>query len=83
MCEALLLWQRISPFLFITNIDDVGEYKSKMDDFIKNIKELYTIGGNTFSTKDITNQGGNKTFYMHFFCFYMPYIAKETFLNIT
>ena len=78
LCNGLHLWEKITPFLVITKIDDVNEYKLKLNEFEKNLKELYDIGGRSFLTKNPAEVGDDETFYFHVLRFYMPHIAKVT-----
>ena len=81
MCEGLVLWEKISPFLVITTIDDKDDYESKLTSFNNNLKRFYEIGGESFLTKDKGNPGGDETFYMHCLRFYLPKLARTTFDN--
>ena len=78
LCNGLLLWEKITPFLLITKIDDVEEYKLKLNAFENNLKEFYEIGGRSFLTKNPAEVGGDETFYFHVLRFYLPHIAKVT-----
>ena len=78
LCNGLLLWEKITPFLLITKIDDVEEYKLKLNAFKNNLKEFYEIGGRLFLTKNPAEVGGDETFYFHVLRFYLPHIAKVT-----
>ena len=55
LCEGLLLWAKISPFLVITEIEDVAMCEKKLEDFIDNVKAFYKIGAQSFLTKDKGN----------------------------
>ena len=76
LCELLEIWTKISPFLVITDISDVSEYKSKLTTFERNLKDFYKIGRRSFLT--LKEDGDDETFYMHVLRFYLPRIAKET-----
>ena len=78
LCKGLLLWEKISPFLVITKIEDVAIYEKQLEDYIVNVKEFYKIGVQSFLTKDKGNPGGDETFYMHVLRFYVPKIARTT-----
>lgn len=78
ICDGLLLWEKISPFLVITKIEDIDDYKLKLQTFKNDLKKFYEIGGNSFLTKTPTDCGDDETFYMHCLCFYMPQIAEIT-----
>ena len=78
LCDGLLLWQGISPFLNITTIEDADEYKGKMETFTNNLKQFYTIGGRSFLTSNPSLVGNDETFYMHCLRFYLPKIAAHT-----
>ena len=81
LCESLLLWENISPFLLITDIEDVELYKIELASFINNVKQFYKVGAKSFLTKDKGNPGGNETFYMHTLRFYLPKLATFTLEN--
>ena len=78
LCEGLLLWEEISPFLVITDIEDVDDYEKKLVSFTDNLKKFYKVGSESFLTKDKRNPGGDETFYMHCLRFYLPKIARTT-----
>ena len=76
VCNGLLLWQSITPFLVITKIDN--NYAQKLDEFESNLKKFYDIGSRSFLTKNPASIGDDETFYLHTLRFYLPNIAKET-----
>ena len=78
LCKGLLLWEKISPFLVITQIEDVAIYEKQLEDFIVNVKEFHKIGVQSFLTKDKGNPGGDETFHMHVLRFHVPKIARTT-----
>ena len=53
LCDGLLVWQSISPFLVIVDIVNVESYKTKLATFTDHLKTFYNI-------VDIIKQ---KTFY--------------------
>ena len=63
--NVLLLWQKITPFLVITTIENENVYKQKMLEFELNVKEMYKEGKLTILTKNPLKEGNNKTFYLH------------------
>ena len=79
LCDGLELWEKITPFLVISTIDNVEIYKKQMLDFNKNIKKFYASGKHTFITKNTATPGDDETFYLHCLRFYIPKIAKKTF----
>ena len=76
LCNGLLLWQSITPFLIITKIDN--NYAQKLDEFERNLKSFYDVGSRSFLTKNPASIGDDETFYLHTLRFYLPNIAKET-----
>ena len=78
LCKGLLLWAKISPFLVITEIEDVAICEKLLEDCIVNVKEFYKIGVQSFLTKDKGNPGGDETFHMHVLRFHVPKIARTT-----
>ena len=76
--EGLLLFQKITPFLVISTIDNIEEYKKEMSEFNKNIKLFYNAGKHTFLTKNVSSPGDDETFYLHCLRFYIPHIAEVT-----
>ena len=76
--DGLLLFLKITPFLVITTIDNVEEYKKKMLEFNTNIKLFYNAGKYTFLTKNVSSPGDDETFYLHCLRFYIPQIAEVT-----
>ena len=77
--NVLLLWQKITPFLVITTIENENVYKQKMLEFELNVKEMYKEGKLTILTKNPLKEGNNKTFYLHCLRFYIPKIVKITY----
>ena len=65
LCNSLILWEKITPFLLITKVENVEEYKVKLEEFEGNLQKLYEIGGRSFLTKDAASVGDNETFYFH------------------
>ena len=76
VCNGLLLWESITPFLVITKIDN--NYAQKLDEFENNLKKFYDVGSRSFLTKNPASIGDDETFYLHTLRFYLPKIAKET-----
>ena len=76
VCNGLLLWQLITPFLVITKIDN--NYAQKLDEFESNLKKFYDIGSRSFLTKNPASIGDDETFDLHKLRFYLPNIAKDT-----
>ena len=76
--KGLQLWQKITPFLTISTIEDVKDYEKKMLGFKANLKEFYKHGKISFLTKKSCSVGGDETFYMHCLRFYIPMIAEKT-----
>ena len=77
ICNGLLIWEAITPFLLITTIEDKEKYEKEMSDFEYNVKEFYAVGANIFLTKKII--GDDETFYLHCLRYYLPKIVRETF----
>ena len=78
LCEVIQLWLEITPFMLITYIDDVNDYKKKLVDWEQKLKLFYDVGAKTILTKNKANPGDNETFYLHVLRFYLPHIAKKT-----
>ena len=78
LCNSLIEWEHISPFLLKTSIENVTVYKQELKDFINHLKLFYEIGAQSFLTKDARVVGGDETFYMHCLRFYLPHIAQLT-----
>ena len=78
LCKSLNLWEKITPFMMITTIEDVDSYEKKLKDWEDNLIEFYEVGGRTFLTKNPANPGDDETFYFHVLRFYLPRIAKQT-----
>ena len=78
LCKGLLLWEQISPFLVITEIKNVEEYKKKLEEFENNLRMFYEVGSRSFLTKNPAVVGDDETFYYHVLRFYLPVIAKQT-----
>ena len=78
LCKGLLLWEQISPFLVITEIKNVEEYKKKLEEFENNLRMFYEVGSRSFLTKNPAVVGDDETFYFHVLRFYLPVIAKKT-----
>ena len=76
--KGLQLWQKITPFLTISTIEDINDYEKKMLGFKANLKEFYKHGKVSFLTKKSCSVGGDETFYMHFLRFYILMIAEKT-----
>ena len=51
LCEGLLLWEEISPFLVITDIEDVDDYEKKLASFTDNLKNSTKLEVKVFSQK--------------------------------
>ena len=79
LCNGLLVWEQITPFLVITEIENKTEYEQKLIEFEDNLIRFYEIGSRSFLTKHPANVGDNETFYLHALRFYLPVIAKKTF----
>ena len=79
LCDSLILWHKITPFLVIHQIKDENKYKEKMLAFNENLQKFYIAGKYTFLTKNAVSIGGDETFYLHCLKFYLPPIAKSTF----
>ena len=79
ICNVLLLWEKITPFLVITTIENNDAYKQKMLEFEKNVKKLYKEGKLTILTKNPLKEGDSETFYLHCLRFYIPQIVKITY----
>ena len=77
ICKGLLIWEAITPFLLITEIEDKNKYEKEMSDFNCNLKEFYAVGATTFLTKK--QIGDDETFYLHCLRYYLPKIVTETF----
>ena len=77
LCKGLLLWEQISPFLVITEIKNVEEYKKKLEEFENNLRLFYEVGSRSFLTKNPAVVGDDETFYYHVLRFYLPVIAKK------
>ena len=41
ICNVLLLWEKITPFLVITTIENENAYKQKMLEFKQNVKKPF------------------------------------------
>ena len=78
LCDGLELWEKITPFLVITKIENVAEYEQKLKEFEDNLKDFYEIGGRSFLTKNLAKVEDDETFYLHALRFYLPQIAKQT-----
>ena len=78
LCDGLELWEKITPFLVITKIENVAEYEQKLKGFEDNLKDFYEIGGRSFLTKNLAKVEDDETFYLHALRFYLPQIAKQT-----
>ena len=79
LCKVINLWERITPFLVITEVQNKQEYKEDIETFEKLVASFYEVGANTILTKNPANPGDDETFYLHVLRFYMPEIAKKTF----
>ena len=44
LCEGLLLWVKISPFLVTTEIQDIPAHEKKLESFINNLKQFHRVG---------------------------------------
>ena len=78
LCDALELWEKISRFLVITLIDNVDDYKKKLEEWEAMLGKFYKAGRTTFLTKNPENEGDDETFYLHVLRCYLPKIAKQT-----
>ena len=78
LTDRLLLWEEITPFMVITTITDVNEYKNLMKKWNDNLKAFYKVGKFTFLSKNVATPGDDDIFYMHVLHFYLPQIAKKT-----
>ena len=76
LCNGILLWAEITPFLVLTTINNHDEYQILKQKFVENVKEFFDIGGRSFLTK--VSVGNDETFYMHTLRFYLPRIADQT-----
>ena len=48
LCNDLLLKVPITPFLVITKVNDVNEYKLKLNEFITNLKQFMSLAEGPF-----------------------------------
>lgn len=76
LCNGLELWEKPTPFLIISVIENKNIYKQEMLEFNNNVKKFYAAGKYTFLTKNAATLGDDKTFYLHCLQFYIPKIAK-------
>ena len=76
----LKIWVKLNTFINITTIEDNNIYKEQLDSFEQNLKDFYTIGGESFLTKG-QEIGDDETFYMHCLKCYIPRIARKTYDN--
>ena len=81
MCHNLILWENMTPFLRITTIDNISNYKQNLNEFEENLKIFYCIGIKYFFTKIYIKIGNDKKYYIHCLRFYMPMITKEYYKN--
>ena len=51
LCEGLLLWEKISPFLVTTKIEDVAICEKQLEDCIVNVKNSTRLEFKVFSQK--------------------------------
>ena len=51
LCDGMLVWKDISPFLVIVHIPDTAIYQQKFEKFKSNLKKFYDIGKRSFLTK--------------------------------
>lgn len=78
LCNGIIIWKNISPFLVIDVITNVETYEQKLETFKENFKKFYEIGKRSFLTKDAEKPGGDETFSMHALRLYMPMISQQT-----
>ena len=76
ICECLILWEKISEFMNITDVNDSEKYLRQMRQNEENVKTYYQRGGFFLTDK---SSGDDETFYMHVMRYYVPHIAKLTF----
>ena len=65
LCEGLLLWQKITPFLVQTTVEDKDKYKNDLMKFKEHLELFYEQGKLTFLTKNPATVGDDETFYLH------------------
>ena len=65
LCNALLVWTKITPFLVIVQIEDVNIYQEKLNSFKTNLTRFYEIGRRSFLNKNADRPGQDETFCMH------------------
>ena len=76
-CGGLLVWEKISQFMHITNVKNNIEYERSLDKFDLDVKLLYKYGAISFLTAG-NNIGGTETFYFHAVRYYLPVMARQT-----
>ena len=64
-CVKVFFCGKISPFLVMTEIENVAIHEKKLEDFIDNVKAFHKIGVQSFLTKDKGNPGGDETLHVH------------------
>ena len=77
LCNGLELWEKITPFLIISVIENDEIYKQEMLAFSNNLKKFYAAGKHTFLTKNAATPGDDEKFYLHCLRFYLPRIAQK------
>lgn len=78
LCDGLQVWNELTPFLVIVDIDDVQCYENELQTFTANLKLFYDIGKRSFMTKNSATPGDDETFYLHTLRFYIPMVAQHT-----
>ena len=74
LMKGISLLKPIMTFLKITYIESESQYKSSMDLFCKNVKDMYNAGASSF-----LKEHNDETFYFHCLRYYLPKIASLTF----
>ena len=77
LCKVIHLWERITPFLVITEVKNKKKYEQDIETFEKLVTSFYEVGANTILTKNPANAGDDETFYLHVLRFYISRIAKK------
>ena len=77
ICEGLVAWEKITPFLNIVEYESDAHYALSISEYKVNLQAFYEAGENSFlQPKDV--KGDGETFYCRTLCFYMLQFAKET-----
>ena len=74
LTKGLLLLEKLFKFLSLTYLQDTSDYLKRIEEYERNVKDLFKFGKKSYLNKE----SGNVTFYFHVLRYYFPKFAKST-----